>query len=173
MEVTVSVASFVRGTLHIYSCPPALCSHVEWALAHELNTPVTLTWRPQAMALGMLRTEGQWQGPIGASGRLATVLKGWAMLRFDVTEEPSSGCDGERYSFTPGLGLFHATTSANGDIMVREDRLRALVGESSGDFGELVRSLGGVLGTSWDAELEPYRRAAADGPPEHRLTRVV
>ncbi|MDX6203493.1 MAG: hypothetical protein QOJ83_2993, partial [Frankiales bacterium] len=91
----------VRGTLHIYSCPPALCPHVEWALAHELGTAVTLTWRPQSMALGMLRTEGQWQGPIGASGRLATVLKGWAMLRFDVTEEPSAGCDGERYSFTP------------------------------------------------------------------------
>jgi hypothetical protein len=168
MEVTVSV----RGTLHIYSCPPALCPHVEWALAHELGTAVTLTWRPQSMALGMLRTEGQWQGPVGASGRLATVLKGWAMLRFDVTEEPSPGCDGERYSFTPALGLFHATTSANGDIMVREDRLRATVGEGGGDLRELMRSLSGLLGSAWDGELEPYRRAA-DGPPEHRLTRVV
>jgi hypothetical protein len=124
------------------------------------------------MALGMLRTEGQWQGPVGASGRLATVLKGWAMLRFDVTEEPSAGCDGERYSFTPALGLFHATTSANGDIMVREDRLRAVVGEGGGDLRVLMRSLGGLLGSAWDGELEPYRRAA-DGPPEHRLTRVV
>ena len=34
----------VRGTLHIYSCPPALCPHVEWALAHELGTAVTLVF---------------------------------------------------------------------------------------------------------------------------------
>ena len=117
----------VRGTLHVYSCPPALCPHVEWALAHELGTPVTLAWRAQPLAAGMLRAEGQWRGRIGGAGRLAAVLKGWALLRFDVTEEPSPGCDGERYSFSPSLGLFHATTSANGDIVVREDRLRALV----------------------------------------------
>jgi len=101
------------------------------------------------------------------------VLKGWAMLRFDVTEEPSPGCDGERYSFTPALGLFHATTSANGDIMVREDRLRAVVGEGGGDLRALMAGLSGLLGSAWDGELEPYRRAAAEGPPEQRLTRVI
>ena len=161
----------VRGTLHVYSCPPALCPHVEWALAHELGTAVTLTWRPQPLALGMLRTEGQWRGRVGGAGRLAAVLKEWALLRFDVTEEPSGGCDGERYSFTPTLGLFHATTSANGDIMVREDRLRSLVGEA-GDLRDMVSGVADLLGASWDAELEPYRRAA-DGPSAHKLTRVV
>jgi hypothetical protein len=93
------------------------------------------------------------------------------MLRFDVTEEPSLGCDGERYSYTPTLGLFHATTSANGDIMVREDRLRALAGESP-DLRAVVSGIAELLGASWDAELEPYRRAA-DGATASRLTRVV
>lgn len=161
----------VRGTLHVYSCPPALCPHVEWALAHELGTPVTLTWRPQQLALGMLRAEGQWRGRVGGAGRLAGMLKEWAMLRFDVTEEPSPGCDGERYSYTPSLGLFHATTSANGDIMVREDRLRALAGEA-GELRGVVAGIAELLGASWDAELEPYRRAA-DSAPVSRLTRVV
>lgn len=161
----------VRGTLHVYSCPPALCPHVEWALAHELGTAVTLTWRPQPLALGALRTEGQWRGRVGGAGRLAAVLKGWAMLRFDVTEEASPGCDGERYSFTPTLGLFHATTSANGDILVREDQLRTLVGEH-GDLRGMVGGIAELLGAAWDAELEPYRRAS-EGPASNRLTRVV
>ena len=137
-------------------------------------TAVTLTWRPQSMALGMLRTEGQWQGPVGASGRLATVLKGWAMMRYDVTEEPSPGCDGERYSFTPALGPLprhhqcqrrhHGSRgpAAGGGRRGRRRPARAACARSSG-----------LLGSAWDGELEPYRRAAADGPPEHRLTRVV
>jgi hypothetical protein len=161
----------VRGTLHVYSCPPALCPHVEWALANELGTAVTLAWRPQPLALGLLRAEGQWRGRVGGAGRLASVLKGWALLRFDVTEEPSPGCDGERYSFTPGLGLFHATTSANGDILVREDQLRTLAGEA-GDLKDVLVGVADLLGAAWDAELEPFRRAA-DGPSTHRLTRVV
>jgi Protein of unknown function (DUF3145) len=161
----------VRGTLHVYSCPPALCPHVEWALAHELGTSVTLTWRPQPLALGALRAEGQWRGRVGGAGRLASVLKGWSLLRFDVTEEASAGCDGERYSFTPSLGLFHATTSANGDILVREDQLRGLIG-AHGELRGLVGGIADLLGAAWDAELEPYRRAA-ESPSAHRLTRVV
>lgn len=161
----------VRGTLHVYACPPALSPHVEWALAHELGAPVALTWKPQQLALGMLRCEGEYRGRVGAASRLARVLKDWALLRFEVTEEASPGCDGERYSFTPALGLYHATTSANGDIVVREDQLRALVG-ASGDMHEMVDGLAGLLGTAWDLELEPYRRA---GEPDatSRLTRVV
>ena len=48
------------------------------------------------------------------------------MIRFEVTEEPSPGVDGERFCFAPGLGLWHARTSANGDIVVGEDQLRTL-----------------------------------------------
>ena len=161
----------VRGTLHVYSCPPALAPHVEWAVAHELGTAVTMTWRPQLLAAGSLRTEGQWQGPVGAAGRLATLLKGWAMLRFEVTEDASPGCDGERYSFTPVLGLFHATTSANGDIVVREDNLRVAIGEHGTDMPGLMIALLGLLGSAWDAELEPYR-SSADGTPQDHLSDV-
>jgi hypothetical protein len=119
----------------------------------------------------MLRTEGSWRGRIGAAGRLVSVLKGWSMLRFEVTEEPSSGCDGTRYSFTPTLGLFSATTSANGDVVVGEQQLRAVL-TGAPYLGAVPVAIETLLGTAWDAELEPFRQAAADGPAA-RLLSVV
>jgi hypothetical protein len=92
------------------------------------------------------------------------------MVRFEVTEEPSPGVDGERFMHVPGRGLFRASTSANGDIQLSEDRLRALVASSRG-IEQLTHALDKALGTSWDAELEPYRHAA-DGTPVKLLTRV-
>ena len=42
-----------------------------------------------------------------------------------MTEEASPGCDAVRYSCTPTLGTFSAVTSACGDILIPEGRLRA------------------------------------------------
>jgi hypothetical protein len=161
----------VCGTLHVHSCPPALTPHVEWALSNELGVRVTLSWRDQTVLPGLLRAEGTWRGDIGAAGRLASVLKGWSMLRFEVTEEPSPGCDGVRHSFTPSLGLFSATTSANGDVVVGELQLRALLAGAP-YLGAVPVAIETLLGTAWDAELEPLRQAAADGPAA-RLLSVV
>jgi hypothetical protein len=92
------------------------------------------------------------------------------MIRFEVTEEPSPGVDGERFMHVPGRGLFRAATSANGDIVLSEDRLRALVSAAKG-YDTLAHALEKALGAPWDAELEPYRRAA-DGAASTLLTRV-
>jgi hypothetical protein len=92
------------------------------------------------------------------------------MIRFEVTEEPSIGVDGERFMHVPGRGLYHAATSANGDIILCEDRLRAIVAGARG-YETLAHSLEKALGGPWDAELEPYRHAA-DGVPLPQLTRV-
>ncbi len=145
-----------RGVLHVHSCPPALCPHVTWAVSRQLGMRVDLSWTAQPAAAGALRTESRWRAPIGTAGRLASLLRGWAPLRFEVTEEPTPGCDGRRYSYTAGLGLFAASTSANGDVMVGEDRIRALLAAGT----DLRAGLDGLLGTAWDAELEPYRQAA-------------
>ena len=163
-EVRVSV----DGVLHIHSCPPALCPHVAWAVARALGVPVDLSWSVQPVAADSVRTDYAWSGQVGTAGRLAGALRGWRLLRFEVTEEPSPGCDGQRYSATPSLGLFHAATSANGDVMVGEDRLRSLLGSRT----DLAAGLALLLGAAWDAELEPYRRAA-EHTATARLTRVV
>lgn len=161
----------VSGTLHVHSCPPALCPHVEWALSHELGVRVSLSWRPQPASPGTVRAEGTWRSQVGAAGRLASVLKGWSKLRFEVTEEPSPGCDAVRYSFTPSLGLFSATTSANGDVVVGEQQLRALLGAAPRPDA-IAPAVEKLLGTAWDAELEPFRLAAVDTPAT-RLLSVV
>jgi Protein of unknown function (DUF3145) len=157
-----------RGVLHIHACPAALCPHVTWAVSRELGVRVEFGWADQPAEPGMLRAEAEWTGRVGTAGRLARALSGWSPLRFEVTELATQGADGYRYSYSGDLGLFTSPISANGDIMVGEDRLRALV--ASGE--DLRRGLETLLGSAWDAELEPYRMGAAAGPVT-RMTRVV
>src|SRR5215831_5110648 len=88
---------------------------------------VSMPWVSQPAAPGSLRAELTWQGRPGMAGAITSALAGWNRLRFEVTEEASPGCDAVRYSYTPNLGLFSAATSANGDVVVPEGRLRAAV----------------------------------------------
>ena len=114
-----------RGVLQVHCAPPALCPHIEWAVAGVLGVPVSLPWVDQPASPGALRAELDWQGTPGASGAITSALAGWNRLRFEITEEASPGCDAVRYSYTPALGTFSAVTGANGDIMIPEGRLRA------------------------------------------------
>ena len=115
----------VRGVLQIHSAPPALSPHIEWAVAGIFGLPVKLHWIDQPAAPGSVRTEFAWQGRPGVSSEIASALASWNLLRFEVTEDASEGCDAMRYSYTPTLGMFSAAVSASGDIMVSENRLRA------------------------------------------------
>lgn len=159
-----------RGVVYVHSTPLAVCPHVEWAIARVLGTPVRLEWAAQPVEPGARRAEYVWSGQPGTGGDLAAALRQWPMLRFEVTEEPSPGFDGERIMHVPSRGLFRATASANGDIMIAEDRLRTLVAAAKG-YEALAHSLERELGSAWDAELEPYRHAG-EGSPVGLLTRV-
>lgn len=152
-----SDAARAQGVLFVHSCPPALCPHVEWAVAGELGTRVSLSWTAQPAEPGSLRAEVSWRGRAGTAGRLAAALRGWSLLRYEVTEEPSRGHDGERYAVTPALGAFRTAVSANGDIVVGEDRLRHLLATAQGP--QLAHGLDALLGSAWDDELEPFREA--------------
>ena len=125
-----------------------------------------MPWSGQPAAPGALRAELTWQARLGTAGAIASALAGWNRLRFEVTEDSSPGCDGVRHCYTPDLGLFTAVTGANGDIMISENRLRSvmLLAERGGATASLEDELGRLLGTAWDNELEPFRRAA-DGAP--------
>ncbi|HWA67069.1 MAG TPA: DUF3145 domain-containing protein [Mycobacteriales bacterium] len=160
-----------RGVLFVHSCPPAVQPHLEWAVAGVLNVPVKLDWHEQPIAPGCLRAQTGWRGPAGTAGRLANALRTWPLLRVEITEEPSEGSDGERYSMTPDLGVFRASMSANGDVLVQEDRLRALLADGS-DLPSMRHSIERLLGTAWDDELEIYRRSG-DGTPVRWLSAAV
>ena len=170
-----------RGVVYIHAAPPALCPHVEWAIGGVLGMRVELEWTPQPTEPGTFRAELSWQADPGTASKLASALRDWMHLRFEVTEEPSAGAEGERYSSTPTLGLFHATTGVHGDIMVREDRLRAALAraasEATGDgtadpATSVLQEMQALLGKAWDDELEPFRYAG-DGAPVRWLHQVV
>jgi hypothetical protein len=154
----------VYGVLQVHSAPPALCPHIEWAVAGAAGTTVSMPWVSQPAAPGSLRAEVTWHGQPGAAGAITSALAGWNRLRFEVSEEASPGCDAVRYSYTPDLGTFSAVTSANGDILVPENRLRAALTMGATGAAVLEAELGRLLGTAWDNELEPFRRAS-DGAP--------
>jgi hypothetical protein len=135
-----------------------------------LHTKADLQWVAQAAAPGQLRAECEWSGPPGTAAALVSALRAWPMLRFEVTEEPSPGVDGERFCHVPGLGLWRSRTSANGDITVGEDQLRSLAATAR-DAESLAHQLDHLLGTPWDDALEPFRRAS-DGAPVTWLHRV-
>src|SRR3712207_3716372 len=72
-----------RGVLYVHSSPPAVCPHVEWAVASVLGGRVSLSWTAQPAAPGMLRAECGWSGRPGTSDRLAAELRRWSLLRFE------------------------------------------------------------------------------------------
>ena len=145
----------------------------------------------QPAAPGSVRGELLWQSRPGTAGAVTSALAAWNMLRFEVSEDASPGCDAVRYSCTPALGTFCAVVGGNGDVLVPEGRLRAamaLAASARSGSGRRRRvaswarcsdlhgprhpALGGsleaelalLLGQPWDDELEPFRRAG-DGAP--------
>lgn len=165
-------ASMTRGVVFIHSAPAALCPHLEWAIGSVLDQPVRLDWTEQDVAPGLRRAEIQWTGPQGTGAILASAMRGWQHLRFEITEEPSRGCDGSRWSFTPELGIFHATIDTAGNIMVSEDRIRWAYEKGDGNPSIFYQEMSIALGEAWDEELEPFRHAG-DGAPIRWLNQVV
>lgn len=154
-----------RGVVFIHSAPTALCPHIAWALEGVLDTRVSLDWVPQPAQPGAMRTEFSWTGEAGTGALIASAMRGWDGLRYEVVEEASRGSDGMRWTHTPALGLHQARLSANGDVVVNEDRLRSLVEASAGSAATLVAELDRALGAAWDAELEQFRHAGEGAPP--------
>jgi len=162
--------AMTRGVLFVHSAPRALCPHVEWAAGGVLGVRVALDWTAQPAAPGLFRGELSWQAAPGTGARLTSALRGWAHLRYEVTEEPSPGVDGARWSHTPELGIFHAVTDVHGNVLVPEDRVRAAL-ELAEDPERMRAELDLALGAAWDRELEPFRYAG-DGAPVRWLHRV-
>jgi hypothetical protein len=160
-----------RGVVYVHSAPSALCPHVEWAIGGVLDQRVALQWTGQPADPGTWRAELSWQAAAGSGARLASALRGWEHLRFEVTEEPSAVADGARWSHSPSLGIHHAVVGIHGDVLVGEDRVRAAISAAGSDPAALAAELDRVLGRAWDDELEPFRYAG-EGAPVRWLHRV-
>ena len=169
--MSVAQQRVTRGVVFVHSAPKALCPHIAWALESALGQRVSPEWTVQPVGHRLVRSELSWTGDPGTGARIASALRGWEGLRYEVAEEPSPGCDGSRWSHTPSLGIHHTWTSASGDAMVNEDRLREALRASQGDPLRLQAELDTVLGLAWDRELEAFRYAG-DGAPVRWLHKV-
>ena len=59
-----------HGVLYVHSAPPALCPHIEWAVAGIVGVPVGMPWSGQPAAPGALRAELTWQARPGTAARV-------------------------------------------------------------------------------------------------------
>ena len=169
--MSVAQPRVTRGVVFVHSAPTALCPHIVWALESALGGRVNLAWTVQPAGPRLVRSELSWTAEAGVGARIASSLRGWDNLRYEVTEEPSPGTDGSRWSHTPSLGIHHTWTSASGDAMVNEDRLRDALRASQGEPMRLQAELDTILGAAWDRELEAFRYAG-DGAPVRWLHKV-
>lgn len=151
--------SLARGVLYVHSSPRALCPHVEWAAGRAIGRAVNFSWAEQPVLKNSQRADFYWEGPQGAGAAIASALRGWEQLRFEVTEDAGNGTDGGRWLHTPELGIFYAQTDSVGNIVIPEDRLRYAMEVAGANAIELHRELRLALGQSWDDELEPFRHA--------------
>jgi hypothetical protein len=123
-----------------------------------------------------MRAELQWTAAPGAAGAITSALAGWNLVRFEVTEEASPGCDAVRYSHTPALGTFSAVIAANGDIMIPENRLRAamaLAASAKSAGGRADGKIGGARGLRDLRDLHGPRHPALGGSLEAELSLLL
>ncbi|HEY1104579.1 DUF3145 domain-containing protein [Agromyces endophyticus] len=163
-ETVAPAARAARGVLFVHSSPRALCPHVEWAAGRALGVPVNFDWQEQPVLRGTQRAEYYWEGAAGSGARIASALRGWDQLRFEVSEDAAPGSDGARWMHTPELGVFFAQTDSVGNTVVPEDRIRYAMEVGGYDPQELHRELRLALGQAWDDELEPFRHASDFAP---------
>jgi hypothetical protein len=161
-----------RGVLYVHSAPSALCPHIEWAVGGVLGHAVNLEWTVQPAQAGTYRAEFSFAAEVGTAATIASALRGWMHLRFEVTEDPTPSTEGARFSYTPDLGIFHAITGIHGDIMIPEDRLKAAVVKAAAGETTVELEIDKLLGVEWDAELESFRYAG-EGAPVRWLHQVV
>lgn len=156
---SIAARAQASGLFVVHSCPKAVISHVEWALASRIGTVVKLDWSPQPLLADSFRAEAAWSGPIGTAAAVASALFGWHQLRFEMTEDPTAMSDGGRWMCVPDLGVFHMQTDSAGNGVLTENAVRAAIDAAGSDPTQLAKHLRLALGEAWDQELEPFRQA--------------
>ena len=147
-----------HGHITIHAAPKLVLKHLEWSLAEILQVPVSIAWQPQPLATASFRGELAWNGVLGTGARLASTLRGWHYIVFELHEAAGNGSDGSLFLFTPELGLFYGAVGPHGDLMINENQLRKILTDNlrPADMTDAIERL---LGREWDEVLDSYRRA--------------
>jgi hypothetical protein len=144
----------VRGFLTIHSAPSALRHHIDWAIQTVLGNWIKLSWNPQPLTPGTFRTQLEFRGAQGAAAEIASALRSWHYLNFEVIEGTELG--GELFRFTPELGIHRAVVDQSGAVLVNENQLRVILANSF-DEDAIREGIAVILGNSWEVELDRFR----------------
>ncbi|MFM8844107.1 MAG: DUF3145 family protein [Actinomycetota bacterium] len=151
-----------HGRISIYSAPKVVLSHIQWSVSDALGRPHALRWDPQPLAPASWRTHLSWSGALGTGAKLASALRGWHYVAFEIYEAAANGSDGSIYLFTSELGLFRGNIGPHGDIMVNEHQLQNLLSGTIKDR-DICEEIEKLVGKPWNDVLEPFRRIEIDG----------
>ena len=136
-----------RGFLTIHSCPMALIRHVEWSIESLLG-PVQIEWRTQPLVAGTQRALIEWRSNKDFSAELASSLKSWHYLRFEINYV------NQLFRHTPDLGMHRSQIDEMGSILITENQIKFALTKSDEEVRELLDV---ALGTEWEVELEHFR----------------
>ena len=154
--VTPSAQLSVRGLLTIHSAPSALRAHIDWAIQNILGSDAQLNWLPQPMMVGTFKTKCQWSAHGGSGAEIASTLRSWHYLNFEVIESHEYG--GELFRFTPELGIHRVLTDLSGGAVLSEHQINNVL-QSSFDEDAIRQGLAHAMGQPWDEQLEKFRGA--------------
>ncbi len=155
---TVGSHTLSKGYLVIHSAPAALTKHVEWAIQGLVGKATVINWSPQSLVAGTHKATVEWRDRLGVGAELASALRGWHYLRFEIREE--SVTENVLYRFTPELGIHRALIDGAGSVLITEHQV---MGAMDQDEDSLRQTLANAMGSAWDLELEQFRRAELDG----------
>ena len=125
----------------------ALIRHVEWSIESILGK-VAINWRNQPLDAGTQRTQVEWRSNKDLSAQLASALKSWHYLRFEIS------CGTEFFRHTPELGMHRANIDEIGNILVSENQIKFAMSKTDDSMRE---ALNVALGIEWEVELERFR----------------
>ena len=154
--VTPSAQLSVRGLLTIHSAPSALRAHIDWAIQNILGSDAQLNWLPQPIMVGTFKSKCQWNARSGSGAEIASTLRSWHYLNFEVIENHENG--GELFRFTPELGIHRAVTDLSGGVLLSEYAINNVM-QNAFDEDSMREGFALAMGAPWDAQLEKFRGA--------------
>ncbi|MDA2963114.1 MAG: DUF3145 family protein [Actinomycetota bacterium] len=152
-----STSLAVRGDLTIHSAPSALRNHIDWALVDLLTPQIRCDWTPQVLKAGTYKCALSWRDREGVASAIATVLRSWHYIYFEVQEDNNNG--GELFRCTPELGIHRALTDLSGSVIMNQNQIDAVLAQSF-DEESIRLGLSLIIGSDWENELEPFRGVA-------------
>jgi hypothetical protein len=156
-----------EGLVLIHRAPSSLLTHVEWTISGISGNPSKINWIKYESSDSVFRGSVAFDCGLNDGATLASAFMNLKQISFEVIHQTALA--GTRWSFTPGLGMFHCATDEAGNLVVGENQLRASIEKAGSNILKLQAELRKLLGQAWDDELEPYRELIGGAEGNHGI----